>query len=656
MLGFARQCGPIATPSALRCGGQLTIALAWDTGRAVAIGEHGAMCGIVGYTGARPVAPILFDGLAKLEYRGYDSAGIAVVEPSGRIARRRSKGKLSELVAATSGRMPDGQMGIGHTRWATHGGPTDDNAHPHTDCGGDVAVVHNGIVENFVELREELESQGHVFSSETDSECIPHLIESYMAEGLSLEDATIGAAGRIRGAQAVVAISRGEPDKLTAFRQGNAGGIVVGYGDGEMLVASDLPALLPHTRTVAYLAGGEAVTVTPTEARYSALSGGDIVKNPSTVPYDPLAAVKGQYKHYMLKEIHEQPEAALNVMRGRVSFDTCSVSLDGFPLTADEVMRLKRVILIGMGTSMHAAMVGRHWIETLARIQTDYDNSSEFRYRDPVIGEDTLVVSVSQSGETGDTLAAMGEAALKGARQVTLCNYEGTQATRIADGTIFIRSGLEVSVAGSKTFTCSLLSLYMLALHLGATREALGHDDLQRLVGEMAQLPHLIGTQLEDESTYQSLARKYALHSDFLYLGRGNLYPLAMEGALKLKELSYIHAEGYPAGEMKHGPISLIDENMPVVALIPQGPLYEKMLNSVSEANARGARVIAIATEGDSLIAEHAEDVVYVPKISETLAPLLMAAPLQLLAYHIAARRGVDVDQPRNLAKTVTVE
>ena len=614
------------------------------------------MCGIVGYTGARPVAPILFDGLAKLEYRGYDSAGIAVVEPSGRIARRRSKGKLSKLVAATSGRIPEGRMGIGHTRWATHGGPTDDNAHPHTDCRGDVAVVHNGIVENFVELRQDLESQGHVFSSETDSECIPHLIESYIVDGLSLEDATIRAAGRIRGAQAVVAISKGEPDKISAFRQGNAGGIVVGYGDGEMLVASDLPALLPHTRTVAYLAGGEAVTVTPTEARYSALSGGAIEKTAVMVPYDPLAAVKGQYKHYMLKEIHEQPEAALNVMRGRVSFDAHSVSLDGFPLTADEVTRLKRVVLIGMGTSMHAAMVGRHWIESLARIQADYDNSSEFRYRDPVIGEDTLVVSVSQSGETADTLAAMGEAALRGARQVTLCNYEGTQATRIADGTIFIRSGLEVSVAGSKTFTCSLLSLYMLGLHLGATREVLGHSEMQKLVSELAQLPHLIGTQLEDESTYESLARKYALHSDFLYLGRGNQFPIAMEGALKLKEISYIHAEGYQAGEMKHGPISLIDENMPVVALIPQGPLYEKMLNSVSEANARGARVIAIATEGDLMIADHAEDVIYVPKVSETLAPLLSVVPVQLLAYHIAARRGVDVDQPRNLAKTVTVE
>ena len=614
------------------------------------------MCGIVGYTGARPVAPILFDGLAKLEYRGYDSAGIAVMEPSGRIARRRSKGKLSGLVAATSNRMPDGRMGIGHTRWATHGGPTDENAHPHTDCRDEIAVVHNGIVENFAELRRELESQGHVFSSETDSECIPHLIESYVGQGLSIEDATIRAAGRIRGAQAVVAISRGEPDRITAFRQGNAGGIVVGYGDGEMLVASDLPALLPHTRTVAYLAGGEAVTVTPTEASYSALSGGAIAKSASTVPYDPLAAVKGQYKHYMLKEIHEQPEAALNAMRGRVSFDTHSVSLDGFPLTADEVMRLKRVVLIGMGTSMHAAMAGRHWIESLARIQADYDNSSEFRYRDPVIGEDTLVVSISQSGETADTLAAMGEAARRGARQVTLCNYEGTQATRIADGTIFIRSGLEVSVAGSKTFTCSLLSLYMLALHLGATREALGHGDLQRLVGELAQLPHMIGTQLEDESTYEHLARKYALHSDFLYLGRGSQFPIAMEGALKLKEISYIHAEGYPAGEMKHGPISLIDENMPVVALIPQGPLYEKMLNSVSEANARGGRVIAIATEGDTLIADHAEDVIYVPEVSDTLAPVLTVVPVQLLAYHIAARRGVDVDQPRNLAKTVTVE
>ncbi len=614
------------------------------------------MCGIIGYTGRKAAAPILLDGLSKLEYRGYDSAGIAVMSPSGEMSPRKSQGKLAALVETLADRMPEGRTGIGHTRWATHGGPTSDNAHPHTDCLNEVAVVHNGIVENFVELREELESEGHVFSSETDSECIPHLLESYISQEMPLEEAARKTAGRIRGAHAVVAASRRDPNKLVAFRQGNAGGIVVGYGDREMFVASDLPALLPYTSSVAYLAGGEAVVVTPEDARYMDLDGGEVHKTVTSVPYDPVTAVKGEYKHFMLKEIHEQPEVALDAMRGRVSFDRHTIDLDGFPLTHEEVRRLKRVVLIGMGTSMHAAMVGRYWIESLARVQAESDNSSEFRYRDPVIGDDTLVVSVCQSGETADTLAAMGEASLKGARQVTLCNYEGTQATRIADGTIYIRSGLEIGVAGSKTFTCSLLSLYMLALHLGVVRGVLDERDMRRHIDELAQLPHMLGTQLADEGIYARLARKYARRPDFLYLGRGIEYPLAMEGALKLKEISYIHAEGYPAGEMKHGPISLIDENMPVVALIPQDALYEKMLSNVNEAAARGGKVVAVATEGDSHVASLAADVIYVPRASSTLTPLLMAIPMQLLAYHIAVRRGADVDQPRNLAKSVTVE
>ena len=614
------------------------------------------MCGIIGYTGHRAAAPILLEGLSKLEYRGYDSAGIAVLGATGEQAVEKSHGKLSVLTDILRDGLPDGTCGIGHTRWATHGRPTDLNAHPHTDCLNEVAVVHNGIVENFVEVREELEGQGHVFSSQTDSECIPHLIESYLQQEFSLEEAAQETARRIRGAHAVVVTSKREPGKLVAFRLGNAGGIVVGYGQNEMFLASDLPALLPHTRRVAYLAGGEAVSATQAGPHYSRLDGTPVQKAASYVPYDAVSAAKGAYKHFMLKEIHEQPEAVINTMRGRVSFDNASVELDGFPLSDEEIKAIERVVLVGMGTSLHAAMVGRTWIETLARITAESENSSEFRYRDPVIDEHTLVVSVCQSGETADTLAAMEEASKKGARQVTLCNYEGTQTTRIAEGTVLIRAGPEIGVASSKTFVCSLTALYMLAMYLGAKRGILGTNRLSEMIRELAHLPHMLGALLSDHQQYDRLAHQFARYSDFLYLGRGINYPLAMEGALKLKEISYIHAEGYPAGEMKHGPISLIDEKMPVVALIPQDGLYEKMLSNVNEAKARGGILLAVATEGDAAIAEVADHVIHIPKSSSLAAPILLAVPMQLLAYHIAVRRGCDVDQPRNLAKSVTVE
>ena len=615
------------------------------------------MCGIIGYTGTKAAAPLLLEGLSRLEYRGYDSAGITVMGPSGETVARKSRGKLAALRELLADGLPEGTAGIGHTRWATHGGPTDENAHPHTDCGNEVAVVHNGIVENFVELRQGLQEQGHVFSSETDSECIPHLIESYLRQEYSLEEAARETAGRIRGAHAVVVASRRDPGKLVAFRLGNAGGIVVGYGRGEMYVASDLPALLPYTSRVAYLASGEAVSATPAGASYTMVDDGRAVrKRPTDVPYDSVTAAKGEYKHFMLKEIHEQPEVVVSTMRGRVSFDRATVELEEFPLSDAEIMDIDRVVLIGMGTSMHAAMVGRHWIESLARIPAEADNSSEFRYRDPIIDERTLVVSVCQSGETADTLAAMGEVASRGGRQVTLCNYDGTQATRIAEGTMLIRAGLEIGVAASKTFVCSLTSLYLLAMYLGIRRGALGGERLAELTGELAHLPRMLGTLVSEQAQYERLAGLFAKHSDFLYLGRGVHFPLAMEGALKLKEVSYIHAEGYPAGEMKHGPISLIDESMPVVALAPQDELYEKMLSNVNEAKARGGRVIAVATEGDDHIAEVADHVVYVPRASPLISPILLAIPMQLLAYYIAVRRGCDIDQPRNLAKSVTVE
>ena len=614
------------------------------------------MCGIIGYTGSREAAPILLDGLARLEYRGYDSAGIAVVAASKAITVKKAPGKLNSLVLYLNGALPVGKVGIGHTRWATHGVPNEANSHPHQDCQGAVVVVHNGIVENYLELKQGLLGQGHTFSSVTDSEVIPHLIESLLAQGLSAEEATRQAALRLVGAHAVVVIFNGEPEKLLAFRNGNAGGIVVGYGEGEMLLASDLPALLPHTRRVMYLNGGEMAILDPDEASYTLLDGTPIEQTVTEVPYDPLSVAKGEYRHFMLKEIHEQPEVVIDTLRGRVSFDPPDVQLEELPYSDEVIGSFNRVVLVGMGTSLHGAMVGRMWMESLARIASEADNSSEFRYRDPVIDEHTLVVSISQSGETADTLAAMEEATRKGARQITLCNYAGTQTTRVADGTLLIRAGLEIAVASSKAFTCSLVSLYLLAIHMGTKRGTLGEERVHELIQEISRIPRHLSTLLSNQEQYQELAARYAMRSDFLYLGRGINYPLAMEGALKLKEISYIHAEGYPAGEMKHGPISLIDENMPVVALIPRDGLYDKMLNNIHEVKARGGTVVAIATEGDSDIANEADHVIYIPETSPEITPILMAIPMQLLAYYMAVRRGCDVDQPRNLAKSVTVE
>ena len=614
------------------------------------------MCGIFGYTGSRPATPILLDGLARLEYRGYDSTGIALVSDGRAISVRKKEGKLSGLRESLDGRSPNGVVGIGHTRWATHGRPSDENAHPFTDSDGQVAVVHNGIVENFLELRQELEGAGLEFTSQTDSECIPLLISQYLREGFSLEEASARTASRLRGTNAVVIASNLEPSKLVAFRTGNAGGIVVGYGDDEMLLASDLPALLDHTRNVVYLANGELVSITPDGANYRQMDGTKVEKQPVAVPYDALSVAKGEYEHFMLKEIHEQPEAALDTIRGRVSFNRETINPDEFPLTDDEIAEIDRVVFIGMGTSLHSAMVGRLWMESLARIPSEVDNSSEFRYREPVIDERTLVVSISQSGETADTLAAMEIAARHGAKQVTLVNNPGSQATRVADGTILLRAGPEIGVASTKTFVCSLTCLLMLAMRMGLSRGTLPQRRASTLIRELGHLPVMLGDLVANEGQYESLANEYFNLSDFLFLGRGPAFPLAMEGALKLKEISYIHAEGYPAGEMKHGPISLIDKDMPIVALNPQGPLHEKMLNNISEARARGGRIMAIATEGDDAMQEMVDHLIYIPRAAPEITPMLLAPPMQLLAYHIGLRRGCDIDQPRNLAKTVTVE
>ena len=614
------------------------------------------MCGIIGYIGRRQAAPILLDGLRALEYRGYDSAGMAVLSPEGEVVLRRSAGKLQFLLSEMGDGLPNGFAGVGHTRWATHGGPTVFNSHPQTDCNQDVVVVHNGIVENYSELKGWLLGRGHEFTSQTDSEVIPHLVESYMAEGYALEDAVKGAASRLKGAHAVVVLAKGETDRLLAFRLGNAGGIVIGYGEGEVFVASDLPALLAHTRRVVYLGSHELACIRTRGVEYRSLNGASISKEPSKAPYDPYSVAKGKYKHFMLKEIAEQAETVISTLRGRVTFEDSAVELPGFPLSVKTIRDIRRIVLVGMGTSFNACMVGRLWIESFSGIQAEAENASEFRYRNPVLDENTLVVTVGQSGETADTLAAMEETTKKRARLITICNVDGSQATRLAEWTFPMRAGLEIGVASTKTFLSSLVDLYLLSIYLGAKRGRLVGDSLKRAVEALVVLPSAIGSLTCDHGRYKSIANRFFKYSNFLFLGRGLSYPIAMEGALKLKEISYIHAEGYPAGEMKHGPIALIDDSMPVIALAPKDGWQEKMLNNISEVKARGGIVIAVATEGDEQVGEKADHVIYVPEVAKELSPMLTVVPLQLIAYYIAVRRGCDVDQPRNLAKSVTVE
>ena len=598
------------------------------------------MCGIIGYTGRKQAASILLEGLSTLEYRGYDSAGIGVVTSDGRLRLDKKSGKLVNLIASLNGVSPEGTTGIGHTRWATHGGPTDSNAHPHTSCGGDVVAVHNGIVENYRDLRSDLESAGHEFSSQTDSECIPHLIEDFLRRGFSLEEATRMAACKLRGANATAVFSTREPDRIVAFRLGNAGGIIVGRTEDGGLLSSDLSALLPYTREVVYLSGGEMASIGSDETTFSSIDGSPVDKRVTRIPFDAQSAEKGTYQHFMHKEIHDQPESVISTLRGRVSFEDGAVRLPELNLSERDIAGIQRVVFIGMGTSLHAAMLGRYWMENLARIPCEYDNSSEFRYRNPVLGRETLVVSVSQSGETADTLAAMELAARRGARQITLSNYAGTQATRIAETTVLLRAGLEVGVAASKTFVCSLVALLLLAADIGARRGVLNKKDRRHIVEELARLPEMLGSLLTDEDHYLRLARKYGRRSDFLFLGRGAGFPMAMEGALKLKEISYIHAEGYAAGEMKHGPISLIDEDMPVVAIAPMDGLKDKMMSNIDEVSARGGQVIAVITEGDTETADRVDDVIEIPEASDMAYPILVSIPMQLLAYHIAVRKG----------------
>ena len=606
--------------------------------------------------GNRPAGPILFDALSRLEYRGYDSAGIAVIDGTGMAVVEKQAGKLGALVASVGTRVPEGSTGIGHTRWATHGKPTTQNAHPHSDCTGQFLVVHNGIIENYRALKEALIESGHKFASETDSEVIAHLIEENRSAGIGLVAAVRKSLNVLEGAFSVAVTAADEPGKIIAARVGNGGGIVIGYGQGEMFLASDLPAISSYSRAAVYLKNGELALVEPDGARYFDQNGAQLSRVPTPVSGGDLVFAKGGYKHFMLKEIMEQPESLTNLLRGRISFDPADILLPELSDVADMLARTERVIIVGMGTSLHAAAVGARMFEALARVPAEAENASEFRYRDPVISPATLVISVSQSGETVDTLAAMEEAKARGAGLIAVTNNELSQAAVLADTTLDIRAGPEIGVASTKCLTNSILALYLVASYMGQARGLISGGQVTQMVDDLARLPSLISRALETDNAVREIARRLYKTNNYLYLGRGISYPVAMEGALKLKEISYCHAEGYQAGEMKHGPIALIDEDMPVVALALRDRLYPKMLGNIEEVKARDGKVIAIATEGDEDIAARADHVIHVPPTPELLSPLVSVIPLQLFAYHVAVTRGCDVDQPRNLAKSVTVE
>jgi glucosamine--fructose-6-phosphate aminotransferase (isomerizing) len=614
------------------------------------------MCGIVGYVGAREAPAIILDGLKRLEYRGYDSAGLAVVQGDGTIGVRREVGKLSRLGELVAAEPITGHSGIGHTRWATHGEPSQRNAHPHIGTTADVAVVHNGIIENFRVLRQELETEGCCFSSETDTEVVVHLVERYLAAGATLEAAVRQALTQIQGANAFVFLCSREPDVLIAARIGNAGGITIGLGEGETFVASDIPAILEHTRDMIFIEDRQVAIVTRQGARVTTLAGAPVIAQVHTIPWDPVAAAKEPYRHFMQKEIYEQARSVTDTIRGRADFEAGHVRLEHLTMKPKEAQALEKVVIVACGTSAYAGLVGKFIIEALARVPVEVDYGSEFRYRDPIITKNTAVLAITQSGETVDTLAAMEEARGKGARLWSIVNVIGSQAMRISDGVILMHAGPEIGVASTKAFTASLADLYMLGCYLGELRGTLDSSRLREQVDHLALLPDLLGRVLEHGDEYEQLATQFHDREHFLYLGRGINYPVALEGALKLKEISYIHAEGYPAGEMKHGPIALIDEAMPVVAIAVRDHVYEKMISQIEQVKARGGIVIALATEGDDDIAAKADHILSVPAITPLLSPVINVVPLQLLAYYLAVRRGCDVDQPRNLAKSVTVE
>ena len=617
------------------------------------------MCGIVGYIGSQKAVPIILEGLRKLEYRGYDSAGLAVYCDDTQVAVRRAKGKLRNLEDAIRLSPVDGTFGIGHTRWATHGRPTEENAHPHRDCKGDIVVVHNGIVENYLQLKHQLEAEGHVFKTQTDTEIIAHLVEKHFKR--NLEEAVRASIAELNGVFALAAISRLDPNKIVAARSGPP--VVIGIGDNEYFVASDVPAILSHTRDMFFLADGDMAILTPEGVRLSDFNGRPVNRQVTHVLWDPIMAEKGGYKHFMLKEIFEQPRAVRDTMLGRVGQETGRIFLDEMDIAPAEFARFRQVKIIACGTSWHAGLAGKFMIEKLARIPVEVDYGSEFRYRDPIVAPDTLTVVISQSGETADTLAAQREAKQKGSKTLAICNVVGSMITREAAGSIYTHAGPEIGVASTKAFTCQLTALFVLAMYLGQANNRLDEATSRCLMQELTRIPGKLETVLAHDEACEALGRKLHDVHDFLFLGRGVHYPIALEGALKLKEISYIHAEGYPAGEMKHGPNALIDEKLPVVVIATcdtaseeSRTIYEKTLSNIQEVKAREGVVIAVATQGDEHVQKVADHVLWVPPSSDLLSPILEIVPLQLLAYHIAVRRGCDVDQPRNLAKSVTVE
>jgi glucosamine--fructose-6-phosphate aminotransferase (isomerizing) len=613
------------------------------------------MCGIVGYIGPRDATPIILNGLKKLEYRGYDSAGLAVIN-GDRLELRKDTGKLSQLVEMVSKSPVYGAPGIGHTRWATHGEPSVRNAHPHLGQTKRVVVVQNGIVENFLELKQELIAEGVEFQSDTDTETIVHLVEHFLATGLGLVEAARRTFQQIQGANVVVLLSADEPDKIVAARIGNAGGVVIGLGEGENFLASDTPAILEHTRRVIFLESRQMAVVTCQNVRIETLDGVELEPQVHSVSWDPVSAEKGEFRHFMQKEIHEQVQAITDTMAGRVDFSRGEIRLPDLKLNRELANKIEKIYITACGTAAYAGMVGKVLIEKITRLPVEVVIASEFRYSDPIVDDRTVVLAISQSGETADTLAAMEEGRRKGALIWSIVNALGSQAMRIADGFISMQTGPEIGVASTKAFTAPLVDQYMLAILLADLRGMLDEKTRKTLVADLRLLPDLISRTLEREYEAEKLAYQLRDIRDCLYLGRGINMPIAYEGALKLKEISYIHAEGYPAGEMKHGPIALIDKTMPVVCLAPQDPWHEKMVSQIQQAKARGGTVIAVATEGDSLIQGMADHVLCVPKTPWMLSPVVTVLPLQLLAYHIASLRGLDVDQPRNLAKSVTVE
>ena len=613
------------------------------------------MCGIVGYVGVKDAATIVLDGLKKLEYRGYDSAGIVSV--NGELDIRRAEGKLFNLEMKLQERPLEGQLAIGHTRWATHGPPIERNAHPHVDEANDVAVVQNGIVENFIALRTQLQQEGHQFRSDTDTEVITHLIDKFLAGGDELVDACRQAFQLLEGAHAIAVISKREPDRIVTARLGNAGGVIIGLGQGENYLASDIPAILEHTQQVVYLEDQELAVITADGVEYTRLDGTSITKMAQNITWDPISAVKGRYRHFMQKEIHEQPQSIQDTLRGRIDFATGQVTLEELSLSPAEARALNRIDIVACGTSAYSGLVGKFIIENLAGVNVSVDYASEYRYRNPLIDAKTVVLAITQSGETVDTLAAMEEGRSKGAKLWSIVNVQGSMAHRLSDGAILMQAGPEIGVASTKAFTATLTDLILLGMYLGQQRRCLSKEDSQDLTRALARLPELAGQVLvEGYNDFDTLVRLYHQHEHFLYLGRGFNYPIALEGALKLKEISYIHAEGYPAGEMKHGPIALIDENMPVVSIVTQDHVYDKMISQIEQVRARNGIIISLINEGDEEVAGKSDHVLIIPKAHPLITPIISVIPLQLLAYHMAVWRGADVDQPRNLAKSVTVE